>query len=120
MTKTHDITGQRFGRLTAILLVAGFVTGCVSSQATYQKYVGGSVVAIVTNNGPPASSFATGDGRQAFQWAWSGAAVSTFGGGMMVTTQGRCLATFYAKRTGTGTGYADYTVVGFAKPSMNC
>lgn len=114
--------------LVLILVLAG----CATQQSTaqiYGKYVGQTVVALVTKVGPPAATFDVGDGTRSFQWkhsaiSHSGGSATVIGGSVYtsptVSQEVNCIVTFQAKKTGLGDGYADYTVVGFSPPGPNC
>ena len=56
----------------ALAALALAMAGCVSPRENYQKavsgYVGGSIDAVVTDLGPPDSSFQLADGRTVYEW----------------------------------------------------
>jgi hypothetical protein len=63
---------MQFKLMSCSVLAALLLAACVSRQAEYQKavtgYVGGSIDDVVTDLGPPDSSFQLADGRTIHEW----------------------------------------------------
>jgi hypothetical protein len=93
-------------KVTITFALAALVGGCAASRQEVasrlgQEFVGKNVDVMVTQFGPPASTFKMTSGGTSYQWQLAGGTDVVGGDGMALASQRHCKVNVVADRSGT-------------------